>query len=359
MTGVQVSALTAELKKNFWLAWEAYSKQPKTEVFMTRIPSKSRIENYINWSPPNPPTRFNGITDYGTFSSYVYSLPNIKWRSAFEIPTDDFDDDQTGALAKKPGDLVKMFKTLEPREMFALLSAGVTGTSHEPGGVAGQLYGVSFDTLNFFANRTGGTGFGTGNNLLTTIVTNDHSSGSATANVIYNVISLYHGPMCGDLKPVFWQDRSSAKFHTNAGTEQSDEASMIRGWCEQRGAAGYGIWYNAILQPFQGLPNVVEMHTAFQGIENAYRTFQLPQANSATAPYFLFEQEDFSTSNLMLACSPALATIVRQALHGEWIPQGVFLGPANTLPAAVADMNRFDGWADYCVSNYLNGDLSA
>ncbi len=348
MPNLNVTAFTAALKSNFWQAWEETAEPAPNDPFTIEIGSTTRIENYPNWTPAPAMQEWDGTNDYGTMSSYVYQLENRTYRAAVMIRVQDLDDDQTGALVKKPQELATKAKYLKSREVMKCLAAGQTGTFTADG----TVYGPSFDGLNFFANRTGTNGFGTGNNLLSSYTTLDHSSGSGTANTTYNLIALYHGPMTKTLKPMVWQNRSGPKFMTNVGTPQEDESMQARMWATLRGRAGYGIWYNAVWQPFLGLPNVSEIQIGFQAMEAAFRTFQLPKSRSTSFGEYLFEQTTFNTNCLTMAGSTALATVLRQALNQDWAPQSLNISGAVASP--VATSNQFKGFAGYLVSNYLN-----
>lgn len=337
MFNVQVSAFTAALKSNFWQAWEETAKVAPSDDFTTIIPSTTRIENFVNWTPAPAMQEWDGSNDYGTITDYVYSLKNKIYRAGVMMTVPDLDDDQTGALQKKPQELAVKAKKLPPRQVMKALAAGTTT--------------LAFDNTNFFA---GAHNFGAGNNSLTQIATADSSSGSPTSGTVFKLFALYFGPGTESLKPMVWLHRSGPDFRTNAGTDQSDESLQVRSWATIRGVAGYGIWFNAIYQPFLGLPSTSEMHNGFAAIESAFRTFQLPKSRQTADGEYVHEQTTFSSENLYLAGSTALAEPLRTALNNDWAPHSVGVAGGGAGVQTVADTNRFKGFAKYLVSAYLN-----
>jgi phage major head subunit gpT-like protein len=291
---------------------------------------------------------WDGTNDYGSLTSYVYSLKNKIYRNSVMIKLPDLEDDQTGALKSKARELSDKAKVLENREVMKCLASGISGTY----ALDGTVYGSSFDTLNYFANRTGTNGFGTGNNLLTTYTTLDAGTSSPTHATSYWIAAIYHGPQNKSLRPMVWQQRSGPNFFTNMGTVQSEESLQMRAFATRRGTAGYGIWYNSVLQPFLGLPNVSEVSAAFALIEAAYRTFQLPKTRSTTFGQYVFEQTKFNSSNLTFVGSTALGEPLRQALTQDWAPQTIATTSSSSI--AVADTNRWKGFANYLISAYFN-----
>ncbi len=345
----QVSALTAALRNNFWKAWDEVAEPAEHEKFTSVLPSTTLVENYPNWTPVPDMTEWDGTNDYGSLTSYVYSLKNKIYRASVMIRVPDMEDDQTGALQGKPRELARKAKVLESREVIKCLASGITGVYTD-----GTVYGQTFDTLNFFANRTGVNGFGTGNNLLTAVTTIDAGTSSATHTNTYWIAAVYHGPQNKSLRPLVWQNRSGPEFRTNMGSDQSDESLQVRAWATRRGVAGYGIWYNCVLQPFTGLPNVNEIGTAFAAIEAAYRTFQLPKTRSTTFGQYVFEQTKFASDNLTMVGSTALGEPLRQALTQDWAPQSIGTTASSTAQNTVADTNRWKGFANYLISAFMN-----
>jgi hypothetical protein len=296
---------------------------------------------------------WDGQNDYGTVSSYVYSLENRIYRASLMVRSYDFEDDQTGALATKPKELSVKAKKLQAREVLKCLASGVTGTFSADG----TVYGPTFDGLNFFANRTGNNGFGTGNNNLATYTTAAGGSGDSST---HQIIVLYHGEGTESLKPMVWQHREGPKFMTNVGTEQEDESLQVRMWATVRGRAGYGYWLHAARQFIVGLPTQAEVHNIFSLLESAFRTYQLPKYRSTSFGEYVHEQSEFSSANLTVCTDTALSEVIRTALTNDWAGQtfGGGQGTGGGSAQTVATTNRFKGWARHLVSNYLNNPTS-
>lgn len=328
----RVGALTASLKSEFWRAWEETAKPAPWESFTTIVPSTTRIENYINGTPVPGMTEWMGHRNYGTVDTFIYSIRNKTFHNGFLANLDDVEDDQVGFLTSKPRQLVIRAKKFPGRAVLKLLSQG-TST-------------LAFDGANFYA---GSHLFGTGNNSLT-FATADSLTSSATHATIYNLHGLYYGDDV--LKPLAWQNRSGPKFETNSGTPQSLESRQIRWWCDLRGAPFFGYWWNAVYTAITGLPTITEMHSIYQAMEAAFRTFTLPKTISTEDGEYVHEQTEFSADSLFLAGGTPLAELLRQSLNQDWTPQSVQVsaGVTNT----VATTNLWKGYARYLVSAFLN-----
>ena len=341
---MQVSALTGVLRANFFQAWKETAAPAKSDAFVSVLPSTTRIENYVNWGPVNPLTEWDGSNDYGTSGSFIYSIENKPYRAAHMIRLLDMDDDQSGGLAQKPKELSVKAKLLPQREVLKCLMAG---TNNGVFATDGSSYGLTFDGLAMFANRTGTgatPGFGIGNNSLTQYTSASHAGGD---NNTYNLFGIYHGPGTESLKPLIWQQRSGPDFRTNVGSDQSDESMQCRMWATIRGRAAYGMWFNSVYIQFLGLPNQAEMHDVFAKIEAAFRSFQMPKARAVTFGEYVHEQSEFGKNSLTYAGSSGLAEVLRTSLDNQWSAQQI---GTNT----VATTNRYANSASWLVSNFLN-----
>lgn len=344
----QVSALTSALRANFWKAWEETAVVAPSDVFTTVMPSNTRIENYPNFTPAPAMQEWDGANDYGTIASYIYSIENKIYRAGVLMRVFDLDDDQTGALQTKPKELAIKAKKFPHREVMKALGSGATGTFSADG----TSYGLAFDGTAFFASSHN---FGTGSNLMSTYNTVAYQGGSGDTNQ-YHITAIYHGEGTETLKPMVWQQRSGPDFRTNAGTDESDESLQVRSWATIRGRAAYGIWYNAIRQPFNGKPNISEMHEVFSNIEAQFRTFQLPKYRAATFGEYVHEQTQFNSNTLCIAGSTGLAEVLRQSLTQDFVPQaGAATIGGSTVATNVATSNNYKNWASYLTSAFLNG----
>lgn len=338
----RISALTAALRTEFWKGWEETAVPAPWEKYTTIVPSTTRIEHYINFLPVPAMQLFSGFRHFGTPDSFIYSVQNFTFSTGFMATLEDVEDDQTGGLVRKPAELVVRAKKFPGRYVLKGLNLAKTT--------------VGFDGTNVCAASHA---FGTGNNSLP-----DFTSASGDGKN-YRIFALYFGDEV--LKPLIWQNRSGPEFRTNSGESRSHEARQVRWWCDLRGNMAFGFWWNIVTVGILGTPNVTEMHTIFQNIEANFRTFKLPQYGSSSDSEYVHEQTEFSNANLMLATSPGLESLMRQALKSETIPQaGIGAPPAtagtapnlgNGAPAAyggVAGVSNFwRSWADHVVSNFI------
>jgi len=328
-----VGALTARLRSEFWKAWEETAVAAPWEDYSSILPSTTRIENFINATPVPGMSEWFGHRNYGKIDSFLYQIRNKTFHNGFLASLEDLEDDQVGLLTSKPKELVIRAKKFPGRAVMKLMSQG-TST-------------VAFDGANFFASSHN---FGSGNNSLT-FTTADSTSGSSTSGNTYKLVSLTYGDSM--LKPMIWQNRSGPDFETNSGTPQSKESRQVRWWCDLRGAPAFGYWWNSVYTAISGLPTVAEMHSIYQQIESAYRTFQLPKTISTEDGEYVHEQTLFTQANHTMAGSTGIAEPLRQSLNQDWVPQTIG-GGQGTNPQTVATMNNYKGFAKYVVSAFLN-----
>ena len=351
---LRVNALTATLKSEFWKAWDEVAPPAPWEDFTTVIPSTTKIENYINFTPVPGMTEWLGYRNYGQVDSFVYQVRNKTFQTGIQAELEDIQDDQTGGLMMKPKEMTRRAKLFPGRQVVKLLGKGFIGFGSGQSGQIGVLppsasNGIAlldgqaainaFDGLSFFGSRAvGSSGFGVGQNALT------FTAGSGDGKV-YNVAALYYGDSV--LKPLAWQNRAGPDFETNSGTPQSKESRKVRWWVDLRGAPFWGYWWNAVWVQITNTPNVAEMHAVYSLIESAFRTFQLPKTISTEDGEYVHEQTIFGSDNLYLCGSTYLSEQMRQSMAQDWSPQ-------NIGNSTVATTNNWKGWAKYMVSRFLD-----
>lgn len=328
----KVSIFTTALRSEFDRAYQEVVAPAPFQAYTTVIPSTARIEHYT-WMHPVPGmARYQGYRRYAKIDAIKYTVENLEWDSAFEVPKRDVEDDQTGGYMRKPASLAQQAKTLPADAVLDAL------------GDAGTL--TCFDGSTFFANSHT---IGSGDNLLTR--TAQGSSDGATNKLI----ALYIGNP--EVKPLIWQDRKAPELKTTAGTPQSDEAKMLRYFMDMEGAAAFGFWWDAVQITITNTPNVNDMHDCLQDIVTAYRSFYLPQALPETFTQYMHEHTTFSASNLWLIGTPNIEVVLRQALNASSIPQRLLAGQqasAGGTPQTVAVDNIWKGFANYHVSNRIS-----
>jgi phage major head subunit gpT-like protein len=323
----QVSVLTAALKTNFEQAMVQVAEPIKYEKYTTKLPSTTKIENHGLFTLVPGFSQWAGYRNYGLIDSFIYSVQNFVYHSEFMATLDDVDDEQTGALLRKPAQLVEKGKIFPSRQVLKALGNATTTPC--------------FDGTNVVAaSHT----YGSGNNLLPMF-----NSASADGKSL-NLYALYCRK---ELKPLIWQTRQDVEFRTNSGTPNMYESRQARWWADLRGAAAFGFWFDIVKQPINGTPNITEMHTIFQAMEAVFRSFTLPKTATSDDGEYIFEQVEFSAENLMMAGSIGLATLLRQALNQEWVPQAGVGALGGAAGGVAGTTNTFKGFADYVVSNYL------
>ena len=326
-TSQQLSVYTARFKSEFWKAWHATAEPAPWEAFTSVVPSTTRIEHYPYFTPIPQVSLWQGYRNYGSTSSKIYSLQNYPYHTEFQTTLEDFDDEQTGALAMKPQELVEKCKLFPGRQSLISLAAGNTT--------------ACFDGTNFFASSHT---YGSGNNALTyTSINND--------SVSHTLYALYFGNKI--LKPLIWQNRAGPELRTIAGTEQSYESRQIRWWCDLRGGYGFGYWWDAVKVAITGTPSVVDMLLIYQKIDNAFRSFTLPVTQTNETPEYVHEQTVFSDKNLYIMGSIKLQQVLRQSLGLSVVPQYIQNGQSASLNQTVPTENLYHNYARYAVSALL------
>lgn len=334
----KVSALTAQLKSEFWKGWDQVGTPMPWEGFTTIIPSTTRIENYLNYSPTPSMSLWRGHRSYAQVDSFVQSIRNEMFHTEIKASLDDVEDDQTGGLVAQSKYLVEKAKGFPGRAGSILMGQSAGGSVAGKIPIGASVNSVS-DGLPMFSNRTAATpqAFGTGNNSL--------QFQAATGTGSYNLVAMFTGNSI--IKAIGWQARSGPEFRTNSGDNQSSESREIRWWVDRRGAIFWGFWFHAVLMKITNLPNVAEMHLIYAAIETAFRSFQYPATTGSDIGEYPHEQTDFNSGNLQLVGSTGLGEVLRQSLSQDWAPQTV---GATTVPTT----NSYKGWAKYLVNNLLN-----
>jgi len=334
----KVSALTGELKSEFWKAWKQIAVPAEWKAFTTIVPSTTRIENYINGTPVPALSLWRGTRNYGQVDTFVSQVRNEVYHTEISAKLEDIEDDQTGILKMSPPFMAEKAKIFPGRMVVKLLGQAMGSSIALASGTIGNLN--AFDGLPYFSNRTTSTSgaFGSGNNLIT-------YSSQSNDQKVYNLVALFTGN--GILKPVAWQDRSGPDFQTNSGTPQSYESRLVRWWVDLRGAPFFTYFWNAVGVNIIGTPNVAEMHAIFSQILTAFRTFQYPKSLSTEDGEYVHEQTVFNSGNLYLIGSTYLSEQLRQSVSQDWMPQSVG-------SSTVATTNNWKGFANWNVSRFLD-----
>src|SRR5262249_7778937 len=126
------------MRTEFQVAYQAVADPPPWEKFTQRIPSTARFEHYT-WMTPSPGlARYAGHRRFGKIDAGKYSVESTEFDVAFQVPTRDIEDDQTGGYLLKPRELADRARNFPGRWVLKHLAAGTSRTC--------------FDGSNFFAD---------------------------------------------------------------------------------------------------------------------------------------------------------------------------------------------------------------
>lgn len=329
-----IDLLTAALRTEFVNNFTAVAKPAKIEEAVLRVPSTARQENYPWLGPVPGVAEYRGFRRWAKIANIKYQLANLEYSTEIEINTVDVDDDQTGGFARKGRELSEKMKLWPNRLTLKNLGQAAVSPAAPPGPyqLTPPASAMCFDGTPMFgvthAFGTAGTAaFPTGN-----MVTFQCANPQGNSRIVALVKT-------GDIKPLIWQERETAKFQTDSGTPQSSQAKVVRYWVDGRGAPGFTYWWHSTLAVISGTPTIQEMQQIFGLISAQFRSYALPISLATDTPEYIHEQVEFNKDNLLLIVSAGIEHIVRQAL---------------TLTLISTTENVWVGWADYVATNFLN-----
>lgn len=309
----RVDILTQAMNAAFVNSYEAIADQPALEKAITTVPSKGRIENYPWLYPPPLLHQWKGYRQYAKLGETNYRVPNITYTAEFEVMKEDMDDDQVGGFklqASAMADGAKNWKIIQSLQNLAL----------------GQTT-LCFDGTNLFASSHT---VGTGNNIFTaTTAGTDAVTHCAVALVLENKL----------VKPLLWQNREGPDFKTDLGELHAERNRMYKWWCDLRGAAAFGFWWDLVLIKFANTPTVAEVQTALGTLNARLRGFKYPTNLPSDVAQYPHGQRVFDNKSLLIICSTLIEHIFRQAL---------------TLSLIANTENYYKGFADLLCSGYLD-----
>lgn len=315
----KVDVFSVAMRSEFLTAYEAVPMPAEYKKYTLEVPSTARIERYPFMSPAPGMAEWEGHRRYAQTAPITYSIQNKTFDNAMEVLIEDIEDDQTGGYALKFAEMGEEAKIWPSIRTIEHLAAGKDRDC--------------FDGTKFFANSHA---VGSGDNLLA-------FDGAANDGKTFKLAAL----VCNKkLKPLIWQNRQPPDLENNSGTKEALEARKVKYWCDLRGEAGYGYWWDAVLVEITDTPDVTEMHKIFDQIAAALRGFSLPKALPTDKSRFPHEQAKFNATSLHLVASAGLETVLNQALNQTWVPQAIGAEIAPTT-------NRYIAWADYTITNLL------
>jgi phage major head subunit gpT-like protein len=309
----RIDIFTQAMNSAFINAYEIVPEQAPVEDAIFEVPSKGRVENYPWMYPPPILHQWKGYRQYAKLGETSYRVPNITYTAEFEILKEDFDDDQVGGFKLQAAGMAEGAREWRIIQSLQNLAVGQTTPC--------------FDGSNFFAaNHT----VGTGNNVVSATTT-------GSDGVTHAMVFLFKRRA---VKPMLWQLREGPEFHTDMGSKEAEKARSYKWWCNLRGAAAFGFWFDAVLCKFPNTPTVADVQTALGVINSRFRQFTYPKNLPTDVNYYPHGQTVFNQKSALIICSSLIEHIVRQAL---------------TLSLIGATENFYKGFADLACSGYLDG----
>ncbi len=315
MAAIQnVTIYTQAMNTAFIKGYEAIAEVAPIQKAILEVPSNGRVENYPWMYPPPLMHQWKGYRQFATLGVQNYAVPNITYTAEFEILLEDFNDDQVSGFKMQAAAMGKGANEWKWLQSQINLANGQTV--------------ACFDGSNFFASSHS---IGTGNNIVTGTAS---STDGVTHAAVFFVLSNRM------VKPLLWQLREAPSFRTDAGSDPSDLARLVRNWTSLRGAAAFGFWYDACLVKWSNTPTVQDMQTTLGSVNAALRTFTYPKNLPTDVNQYIHGQTSFSDQTCMFVVSSKIEHIARQAL---------------TLSLISQTENYYRQFASLVCSGYLDG----
>lgn len=304
---VYTAMLRAEM---FQAKIDAEARGPiASEAFTTKLPSDSRVENYVLGSVAGHMKRFTGTRHYQKFSSGTYSIKNEEFYSGFVVNKIDVDDDKVGITKMQPRQMVDKARIFPQQLALRTLAAGAS-TKH-------------FDGTNFFATshaigsvKASGVGSGEGGGNILNV-----TSSASADGLVHKIVVLVNNGSLG-IKPVIIQEREPiSELKTDAGTPQADEAKEYKYWIDARYGAGYGFWWDALLINITNTPNLTDIQSYLGKAKIRMRSFLLEKAEADDDDLNFHGDTTFDSNSVTLIHGVALEEMLRTALNSEVIVQ--------------------------------------
>jgi phage major head subunit gpT-like protein len=290
---VEVNAFSALARAEFMegkLAVESRVMPAKYDSFVTKIPSKVKVETQTFMSSLPRLQEFKGYTPSVRLTNKEYTVANKDYRIGMvNVKKTDLDDDQVGGYLRS----IQAIPATGERDIgFKILAHLAAGTST-----------ACFDGTNFFANSHT---VGSGDNL-------DTFNPAGNDGVTHKIIAL----ICNNaaMKPVLFQDRESlSTLMTDADTPQALKLKEFEYWADCRFGLGYGYWWDAIHLTISDTPTIAECYDIIRQLITLFRTFTLPKGNDKDDALYVHEGWDPSPSDFFLLCNLGLGELLKTAV---------------------------------------------
>lgn len=289
---MEVTAFSAAIRAEFMRGKLEADSRPfpaDYDLFTTRFPSTTKVENHTFMSNLPRLAEFKGYTPFTKLVNKEYSIANKEYRTGISVRKTDIDDDQVGGYMLSAKGLPERASRDVGHFVLAHLAAGTTNTC--------------FDGTAFFANSHT---IGTGDNL-------DTYDAASNDGVTHKIVALRTDNSV--IKPVIFQDREAVSaLQTDAGTEAAALVKEYQYWVDTRFGLGYGYWWDACHMTITDTPTVAECYSIVEQIINLMRTYTLPKGRDSDDSLYIHEGWKPAPSNFVLACNLKLGVILERAL---------------------------------------------
>lgn len=289
-----ISVFTQQARATFIDRYAAIAPDANIEAIVNRIPSKGAVENHAYLSPTPGVEKYDGVRKLGNLKTVMYPIFNDTFSLGFTVPMEQVDDDQLAGFLKKADEIAEKAKIFPGRRCLWQLARGQTDKCFD----GSALFATSHNE-------------GTGNNITT-------FSGATSDSTTHYIAALVTDSPC---KPLLWQSRQEPLLDTDAGTPQARFARKYNYWADQRGATGYGYWWDTLFMTVTNTPTPAEFIKIVNKIKTTFRGFQLPLFNTDASAEYVHEQKTFSSKNLTLVVSTGLEAIADIVSKAETIEQ--------------------------------------
>jgi len=286
-----VDIYTQALNAAFINAREFPQKPYPVEKAIQIVPSKGETENFPWMYPPPLMSLWNGFRNFAKIGATNYKVRNLTFTAQFEVPKENWDDEQVGGFAQKGGEMANAAHQWRVIDSLVNLSLGNTT--------------LAFDQNYLFVARTDrvNNAVGTYTNWLT-------APTAGTDGVTHVMILMYHARA---VKPLIWTNREEVDFRTDMGDNIASLNRMYRFWSDLRGAPAYGFPFDFCAVFFGNTPTLIEVQTAIGLALAQMKTYLYPKALPSDVNQYFHHMLEFDSKSVMAICSSKIEYLVKQA----------------------------------------------
>jgi hypothetical protein len=256
-------------------------------------------------APLADPAQFDGVRHFQTLDHSLAEIDAVPYDIGNRALIRDIGDSTVPLWTGVGAEMVKRTKIYPIKRMNAIAAAAASTLSFE--GTAAQYQAANAHTV------------GSGDNLIATTC-----AAGAAKTVVANFIG-------GSIKPLIWYNKKDPVMGENDAADQS-ESGWMKQWVDFEGVAGFGFWWDMVMDIFSGTPTVAEFQTGLGEILAAFRTFAYSSGD------YIHELTEFNKSSLLLMIPSSLEAIAKRVRDNATI--------------ASSD-NEYAGTFDYIINTNL------